>query len=632
MARVAPRSFGEKISLLLTMTSGGIVLVVAGVLAIFDLLDSNRELHERIDTHARIVALDGGPALAFEDRADAMAALRALHAVRDVGSATLFDTDKQIFVRYRRAQNSAPDFPDTSPGISHSGFWRVVTLSVRDRGGDNGHLQVAVDLRPLWLRALYDALLVIAVTIAAATVVNLLSRQLRGVLLDPVTELALKARAVSQTGNYAIRAVKFSDDELGQFTDVFNEMLSQIQRQDAEIKAARRNAEHASQMKDEFLATLSHELRTPMTPILGWAQALKFAAGDNAQVREAATVIERNARIQTQIVDDLLDMSRIVSGKVQLNVEPVAIAEVVDAAVATVSAAAVARGIDIEVVHAPGSIGVSADPGRLQQVFWNLLANAVKFTDSGGRVAILSEVVGTQVRIRVHDSGQGIEAAFLPLVFERFRQADSSITRRHGGLGVGLAIVKQLIELHGGSVFAESPGPGHGATFTVVLPLLSGDVTRAQLANLVRSSLPDLLQGLTAFVVDDQTDSRELLVHLLEASGARTYQANSVEKALLQLDELSVDILVSDIAMPGQDGYDLIRSLRARAPKMHPRLPALAITAFARSDDGERIRDAGFDAYLPKPIDQVALVETVARLAGRKPKIAEVAGEGDAGG
>ncbi len=608
------RSFGEKISLLLTMTSGGVVLAVAGLLASFDVLDSNRELHERIDTHAQIVALDGSAALAFDDRASAAAALHALHAMPDVASATLFDREHQVFARYVRETTDAPAFPDAPPGLARSGGWRVVTVAVSDRSGEHGRLQVVVDLRPLWMRAFVDALLVLAVTVAATTIVYLLSRRLAGVLLDPVTELAQKARAVSETGNYSIRAAKFSDDELGQFTDVFNEMLSQIQRQDGELKAARRHAEHASQMKDEFLATLSHELRTPMTPILGWAQALKYVAGDNPQVREAATVIERNARIQTQIVDDLLDMSRIVSGKVQLQTETVRIDEVIDAAVTTVQAAANAREIIIDVEHAGVAIEVSGDPGRLQQVFWNLLANAVKFTNVGGRVGIRTAVHGGQVDIRVEDNGQGIEPAFLPLVFERFRQADSSITRRHGGLGVGLSIVKQLVELHGGSVGAHSAGAGQGACFTVELPLLSADAPRA--AGIEPSyALPQRLHGLSLLVVDDQQDGRELIVHLLQASGATTHQADSVDTALSKLDEITIDVLVSDIAMPARDGYDLIEALRTHGNAAHRSMPAIAITAFARTEDRERAVAAGFDAHLSKPIDRTALVETVARLA-----------------
>jgi len=619
------RTFGQKISLLLTMTSAGVVLVVAGLLASFDVLDSNRELRERIDTHAQIVALDGSAALAFGDRASAAAALRALQAVRDVGSATLFDKDHARFSSYRREGVEVPHFSDQSPGQVRSGFWRVVTLAVRDRSGEHGRLQVVVDLRPLWMRAFFDALLVVAVTFAAAAIVNLLSRRLSGMLLDPVTELASKALAVSQTGNYSIRAAKFSDDEIGQFTDVFNQMLSQIQQQDAEIKAARRHAEYASQMKDEFLATLSHELRTPMTPILGWAQALKFAAGDNAQVREAATVIERNARIQTQIVDDLLDMSRIVSGKMQLQMEPVRIADVVDAAVATVQTAASARGVSIEVSPGCTSAKVSGDAGRLQQVFWNLLANAVKFTDAGGRVAIDTRVHEQRVEVRVIDSGQGIDPEFLPLVFERFRQADSSITRRHGGLGVGLAIVKQLVELHGGSVSANSEGRGRGACFTVKLPILLGNDRAAQ-GEPGADHQRDLLRGLRLLVVDDQLDSRQLIAYLLDASGADTRQADGVEAALAELAEHTFDVLVSDIAMPGRDGYDLIQALRSRDTGDAQRLPALAITAFARDQEREHMIAAGFDAHVPKPIDQKLLVQTVARLAGRSATAANAPG------
>ena len=391
-------------------------------------------------------------------------------------------------------------------------------------------------------------------------------------------------------------------------------------------RAARNDAERASGMKDEFLATLSHELRTPLNAILGWAQILQSGTSDAEDLRQGLDTIARNARAQTQIIEDLLDMSRIISGKVRLDVQRVDLAAVVQAAVDTLRPAAEAKGVRLQVVLDPHAGPVSGDPSRLQQVFWNLLTNAVKFTPRGGRVQVVLERVNSHLEVSVTDTGEGIAAEFLPHVFDRFRQADASTTRRHGGLGLGLAIVKQLVELHGGTVHAKSPGVGKGATFRVALPLTplhaqdDGHERRhpkSRHDDAPRPKTPTLA-GVRVLVVDDEPDSRALVKRLLENCDATAAAAGSVNEAIAMLDGGGrFDVIVSDIGMPERDGFDLIRTIRRLPASEGGKTPAVALTAYARSDDRTRAILAGFDMHIAKPVEPSELCAVVARLAGR---------------
>jgi signal transduction histidine kinase/CheY-like chemotaxis protein len=448
----------------------------------------------------------------------------------------------------------------------------------------------------------------------------LFSRYLAGLVTRPIAVLARTARRVSESRDYSLRAstVGTGDDELGAFTTTFNEMLVRIEQQDSDLKESRAQAEAASRMKDEFLATLSHELRTPMTPILGWSQILKRLSQDQPKVLQAATVIERNALVQTRIIDDLLDMSRIVSGKIRLDIRGYDLAEVVDAAVEAVQAAAAARGIRLEASIDADVPPLRGDPERIQQVVWNLLANAIKFT-SDGEVRVAAHMDGSSVRIVVTDTGLGIAPEFLPHVFERFRQADSSATREHGGLGLGLSIVKQLVELHGGSVAVASAGQGQGTTFTITLPVVRGTrvAARAPAASMGIGFTPGggrPLSGLSVVVVDDEADARDWIGRVLADSGAQACIVGSAEEALQRVRDFRPDVLVSDIGMPGTDGYALIRQVRA-LPREQAGIPAIALTAFARNDDRARALSAGYQMHLGKPIDEDELVAAVASVA-----------------
>jgi PAS domain S-box-containing protein len=394
-------------------------------------------------------------------------------------------------------------------------------------------------------------------------------------------------------------------------------------------RAARAEAERTSRMKDEFLATLSHELRTPLHAILGWSQIL--ARRGSANLAQGLEVIERNARAQTKIIDDLLDMSRIISGKVRLDVQQVDLAAVARLAVDTVRPGADAKGVRLQALLDPLAGPVNGDPNRLQQVLWNILTNAVKFTPRGGRVQVLLERVNSHLELRVIDSGQGISPAFLPHVFDRFSQADASNTRQHAGLGLGLAIVKQLVELHGGSVSAASAGLGQGATFCIELPLLSvvgeaveppdrrhparSEGAESDLA-VPAGHLADF-SGLKVLVVDDEPDARALMRRLLEDSGATVLEASSAAEALSLLRAARPDVLVSDIGMPGESGYALIRQIRALPPDAGGATPAVALTAYARTEDRMKAILAGFQHHLSKPVEPAELIAMVASLTQR---------------
>jgi PAS domain S-box-containing protein len=399
----------------------------------------------------------------------------------------------------------------------------------------------------------------------------------------------------------------------------------------ASERVARSNAEHANRMKDEFLATLSHELRTPLNAILGWSQLLREGASDTEELHQGLDTIERNARAQTQLIEDLLDMSRIISGKLRLDVQKVMPSAFIEAAIETIAPAATARGVRIERSLDPLAGPISGDPARLQQIVWNLLSNAVKFTPRDGTVRITCSRVESHVEIVVTDTGLGIDSEFLPFIFERFRQADASSTRRHGGLGLGLSIVKQLVDLHGGSVTASSPGLKQGASFRVQLPLVAvfaANETRERFAPSVGSVDGDIgtradLSGLKVLVVDDEPDARELIRRVLSACGAAVTTAGSGALALSLMD--SPDVLVSDIGMPDMDGYEFLRRVRALPTGSGKKVPAIALTAFARSEDRTRTLMAGYQVHISKPVSPSELIASVASVTGRTGEMAHSA-------
>ena len=402
---------------------------------------------------------------------------------------------------------------------------------------------------------------------------------------------------------------------------------------------ARVEAENISQLKDEFLATLSHELRTPLNAMLGWSQLLLQGMRDDAMLRRGLETIERNARAQSQLIEDMLDMSRLIAGKVRVEARAVTPAEFVNAALETARPAALAKGIHLaaEVDYDAGP--VLGDPARMQQVMSNLVSNAIKFTEAGGRVCVSVRREGAGVAIDVADSGAGIDPEFLPYVFDRFRQADSSSARRHGGLGLGLAIARQLVELQGGAITVASPGLGRGATFTLHLPIreIAEQAPSATLpASSARSGEPapsssgaaeglggqggpvGELAGLTVLVVEDERDSLELVQQVLAETGAHLVCATSGQEALRMIERHRPGLLISDIGMPVMDGFELIRQVRALRDPRAAGLPAIALTAFSRREDQQRAMEAGFDEFMAKPLRPALLLQSVVAMARRR--------------
>jgi len=389
-------------------------------------------------------------------------------------------------------------------------------------------------------------------------------------------------------------------------------------------RAARNEAEETNRIKDEFLATLSHELRTPLNSILGWAHLLRSGRMDEADSAQGLDAILRNAGVQKQLIEDLLDMSRIISGKVYIELEPVSLVPALSAAVDAARPAAAAKGVHLEASLDVEAGQVLGDVTRLQQLVGNLLTNAIKFTPAGGKVHLGLEIDAREAHIIVSDNGTGIDPAFLPHIFDRFRQADASSTREHGGLGLGLAIVHHLVTLHHGTVEAHSAGKGRGATFTVRLPLIStaeaipesGD-DPVEVTSEVSGTIARILAGLQVLVIEDESDSRELLLIALHQQGAEVVAAESATAGMKALQQQRPDLLICDIGMPGEDGYSFIARVRDLPPAQGANIPAIALTAYAGDEDRQHAYEAGFQRHLTKPVQLDELVAVVAELSGR---------------
>jgi signal transduction histidine kinase/ActR/RegA family two-component response regulator len=475
---------------------------------------------------------------------------------------------------------------------------------------------------------------------ALAGQVRVVSQRLHGYLLPmPPTVEAAPFGQMQQSARIAFLA---SEGKIVGTITVIEDVTERVERENRLVKllesekVARAQAESANRAKDEFLAVVSHELRAPLNAILGWVQIMLTRQFDQESATSALQAIERSAKSQAKLVEDILDASRISTGRLRLDVRPVDPAAIVNAVLDTVRPAADAKSIQIESAIDSGAGMVSADPMRLQQVVWNLLNNAIKFTPGHGRVNVRLERRDSEILLSVCDSGQGISPEFLPFVFDRFRQADSTTTRRHGGLGLGLAIVRHLVELHGGTVRAESDGEGRGATFSLRLPLLAspgagGLSGQSRFAGAASDgpagSAPEAagnspsearpLDGLRVLVVDDESDAREILSTMFRQCGAQVNTAATSGEALEVLSEWRPDVLVSDIGMPDEDGYSLISKVRALAPERGGRVPAVALTGYSSAEDRLRLLSAGYQIHMTKPFELDALAAVVATCAGR---------------
>jgi signal transduction histidine kinase/ActR/RegA family two-component response regulator len=474
---------------------------------------------------------------------------------------------------------------------------------------------------------------------ALAGQVRILSQRLHAYLLPLPPELP--DMPFTQMQQSARIAPLIEDEQVIGTITIINDVTERVAREDALVrlleseKNARAEAEAANRAKEEFLATVSHELRTPLNAIMGWVQILKSERFKHDSGGHALETIERNAKAQKKLIDDILDASRIITGKLRLDVRPLNLAAVIAETVETVRPAADAKSIHLDVALDAESGWITGDPNRLQQIVWNLLSNAIKFTPERGRVEVRLQRVDHKIEVTISDTGQGISAEFLPYVFDRFRQANSTTTRRHGGLGLGLAIVRHLVELHGGTVQAASDGEGKGATFTLRLPMIiahaseegeaaqratQGAARTAGAATLTpRQTAADFpkLTDIRVLIVDDETDAREMLHVILSQCGAEVKTAATSREALDVLSAWLPEVLVSDIGMPDEDGYSLINQVRSLEPEHGGGIPAVALTGYGGPDDRRRLLSAGYQVHITKPVEVTELANVIARLAGR---------------
>jgi len=622
--------------LLLTLASSATALALAssGFLA-WDIAQFRRDLVQDIDAQAAIVADNSAAPLAFRDARAATETLAVMRLRPRVSVACLFDAQGQPFASYGRTPNErCPTFPPAQDSIGWSRYTvvRNVTLG-RDLVGT---LFIERDFADLYDRLRAAGIAAAVLLLIAVGAALLVARRIEHTIAAPLLVLADTARAVS-TGHddSRVRAPAAAGDEIGTVVDAFNAMLDRIddrsrqlsktnaelerevverRRVEAERTAALQRERDANRLKDEFLATLSHELRTPLGAVLGWARVLRTTRVNDETRQRALEVIERNARAQAHLIEDLLEISRIVAGKPTLRVRPVDLAEIVDNAVEVVRPAATAKNIELLTDVSVRPAVTSGDPDRLQQIVWNLVSNAVKFTSPNGAATIrLTKKDG--FRVEVSDTGQGIDPAFLPHVFDAFRQADGTTTREHGGLGLGLTIARQLAELHGGTITASSPGTGRGSTFALTLPSVVREPPRGPEPMVIGGDDDegaDLLRDVRILVVDDQEDARDLLRTMLSQYGALVTTADSARAALEEIDQRPPDVVLSDVGMPREDGYDLIRQLRLRPSHRGGRIPAIAVTAYASVADRAAALESGFQAHIAKPFDPAQLARTVA--------------------
>jgi signal transduction histidine kinase/ActR/RegA family two-component response regulator len=597
--------------MVLTSTTVALVLAGGGFLA-WDIVQFRSAARQEMLTQAAIIAENSGAPLAFGDDRVAREILRTLNLQARVEMACLYQSHGAVLTTYQRElERTCPSDPPLTSSFGWGAFHIVTPVTIgKERVGT---LYIRRELRDLYARLRVAVAAILVVLLLAVAAAFLTGARMQRSIAAPLLQLANTARDISNTRNYALRAAPDSNDEIGVVMRAFNEMLDRI----AEALERERQV---GRLKDEFLATLSHELRTPLTAMLGWTRMLRSSRLSPEMQSKALEIIERNARAQSTLVEDLLDMSRIVSGKPRLQIREADLAAVIDDAVAVVQPAAGAKRLELHVDIDTRPAMTYGDASRLQQVVWNLLSNSVKFTPPHGHIRVRL-VRDTGYRLFVEDSGSGIDAKFLPIVFEAFRQVDGTSSREHGGLGLGLAIAKQLVELHGGTIHAYSAGRGRGATFEVFLPSVVPVSADGRTHRHLAESLPpaqidgSLLRGLRVLVVDDEADARMLLETGLSQYGAEVTTAANASDALAEIERRPPHVVLSDIAMPNEDGLSLIRKLRARPDSSGGDIPAIAITAYASASDRQATEAAGFQAHVAKPFEVAEVATLMAMLS-----------------
>jgi signal transduction histidine kinase/CheY-like chemotaxis protein len=624
----------HKLLLMSLVSSAAAVVLVSGGILVWDTMRFRDDVEQDVRAQAQLLAETAAPAMQFDDPKVATENLSPLRLRPRVEMACLYTDTGAMFAPYIRDRDSAVQCPPAVPPASFG--WRVLELTTPAvaQGRRVGVLYIRRDLEDVAARLRVGVATVAGLLLLAILAAFLVASRMQRAIAAPLLQLAETARAVSTGRDLGRRAAPTSNDEIGVVMHAFNDMLDRIDRRTAELEREvdeRRRAEaertaalererDANRLKDEFLATLSHELRTPLNAVLGWARLLRSTRVEPATESRALESIERNARAQARLIEDLLEVSRIVTGKLRLQVRECDLAAIVDAAAEIVQPAAAAKKLTLSVDLRIRPAMTSGDPDRLQQIVWNLLSNAVKFTPHDGHISVRLER-DTGYRLTVRDTGPGIEPKFLPHLFEPFRQADGTASREHGGLGLGLAIARQLAELHGGTITAHSLGAGTGATFevrlpSVVMPSLDS-VTRSGAGSVMPAGDvdPSMLEGLSVLVVDDEEDARLLLQTVLSQYGAEVRVASTAADAIAAVDARVPDVLLSDIGMPNEDGYALMRRVRARASADGGLIPAIAITAYASAGDRLAAQDAGFHAHIAKPFDPADVARLVRQIA-----------------
>ena len=603
-------SIRQKLTVMLMLISCGVLLLAAAAFVTWDFYRFRADMEADLHTQAQLVLENTAAAIEFNDPAAAGEILEMLEIPPHTQLACLYAADGTLFASrlFREPVDTCPSTPGSGMRIAPN---RMLVTEQLARGPARGaHLLIGVDLDGHRARIRTQATAVAAIVIAGLLLSLLLSSVLQRIVAEPIAELAATAQRIADRGDYSIRATRTTRDEIGVLVQGFNRMLDEIQESQRERSELLGREQEANRLKDEFLATLSHELRTPLNAIVGWVHLLRRGQLPADEQQHALERIDRNAHAQARLVQDLLDVSRITSGKLLLDVRDIDLSVVADNALDACRPAADARHVSL-VRNFRGTFPTMGDPDRLQQVLWNLITNAVRFTPSDGSVTVSISRSDDTDTVEVRDTGAGIEPQFIPFMFEPFRQADGASTRAHGGLGIGLTIVRRLTEMHGGQVSVASEGAGKGATLTVTLPVRR-PVPTAGIVPLLRQRVASLLNA-TVLVVEDDPDTLELLESTLRMAGARPIAAQSVAAAIRAIDGLTFDAMVSDIAMPGQDGYTLMTLLKDHFGAEMP-TATVALTAYASRADRDRALAAGFSEHLAKPVNPDVLLQTLSDL------------------
>ena len=610
----------RKLVIMSVVVSAIAVLLVGTGLLLVDVWRYRTNAIDDITTLASVVAENTAAAVTFNDPAAAQETLSTVRVRFAVTRACIYLPDGTLFVRYGRSP--ADTCPPTNPRVETFNRFGVSVPIVRN-GRTWGSVYVERDLPDLGRRVLVTATAA-APALALAVILSLLvGQQLTRTISAPIAALASSARQVGRGQDYTVPDIATPQDEVGELVRAFQGMVARVKdanqgllREIDERKKVEAQREtllvrerEASRLKDEFLAAVSHELRTPLNAIFGWSQLLGTRRLDQETTAKAVSSISRNAQAQARVIEDLVDVSRIVTGKLLLRLQPVDLRTPIEAAVEVVRPSAQAKGLRLDVQLSGSGHIVSGDRDRLQQMVWNLLSNAVKFTPAGGHITIRTRERGAACEIEVRDTGMGLAPEFLPYVFDRFRQADGSTTREYGGLGLGLSIVKDLTELHGGSVHVSSEGIGRGASFTIQLPALVGPTPAIDPAD--EDVDPRLLAGTHVLAVDDNTDALDVVTIALTAAGATVHTVTNGIEAIQEWEREPADVLVCDLAMPQIDGFDLLHRIRELDRTAGRVTRAVALSAHASSGHRERSVEAGFLRYLAKPYRRSDLVHAV---------------------